>query len=128
MFFNENQFDGNKQACGQIMTQHGDSNRWISDDQSYSLPSDTDFLDPRAVIDRGEQDETARSYTNSISLLYVSQPSDLAATSLVSSGLSPTSASRDDSTSSKLLLLSNLRRTPLKGISRGLEPFKVENS
>src|ERR1700720_4274008 len=63
---------------------------------------------------------------DSISLLYDSQLSDLAATSLVSSGLSPTSASRDDSTSSKLLLLSNLRRTPLKGISRGLEPFKVD--
>jgi hypothetical protein len=45
------------------MTQHGDGNRWISDDQSYDLASDTDFLDPRAVIDRGEQDETARSYT-----------------------------------------------------------------
>ena len=34
---------------------------------------------------------------------------DLAATSLIGSGLSPTSASRDESTSSKLLLLSNLR-------------------
>jgi hypothetical protein len=54
VFFNENQFDGNKQACGQIMTQHGDSNRWISDDQSYSLPSDTDFLDPRAVKDSAQ--------------------------------------------------------------------------
>src|ERR1700731_2420528 len=62
---------------------------------------------------------------DSISLLYESQPSDLAATSLVSSGLSPTSARRDDSTSSKLLLLSNLRRTPVRGISLGVESFMV---
>src|SRR5437588_11145135 len=44
------------------MTQHGDGNRWISNDQSQSLPSDTDFLDPCAVIDPGEQDETAWPY------------------------------------------------------------------
>ena len=31
-------------------------------DQSQSLPSDTDFLDPCAVIDPGEQDETAWPY------------------------------------------------------------------
>jgi hypothetical protein len=56
-FFNENEFNRRKQACRQVMTQHGDGDRWISNDQSQSLSSDTDFLDPCAVIDLGEQDE-----------------------------------------------------------------------
>src|SRR5712664_2417440 len=44
------------------MAQHRDSEHWISNDQSQNLPSDADFLDPGAVIDRGEQAETARTY------------------------------------------------------------------
>ena len=44
------------------MTQHGDGNRWVSNDQSQNLPLDADFLDPGTVIDRGEQAETARPY------------------------------------------------------------------
>jgi hypothetical protein len=36
------------------MTQHSDGDRWISDDESQRFPSDADFLDPGAVIDRGE--------------------------------------------------------------------------
>src|SRR5216684_7326489 len=63
---------------------------------------------------------------DSISFLYESQLSNLAASSLIGSGLSPTSARRDDSTSSKPLVLSNLRRTPVKGISRGVESFMVD--
>jgi hypothetical protein len=62
VFFNEDKLNGRKQACRQVMTQHGDSNRWISNYQSQSLPSDTDFFDPRAVIDAGEQNEVARPY------------------------------------------------------------------
>src|SRR5207248_9857661 len=61
-FFKENEFNGREQPCGQVMTQHGDGNRWISNGQSQSLRSDTDFLDPRAVIDPSEQDETAWPY------------------------------------------------------------------
>ena len=50
------------------MTQHGDGNRWVSNDQSQNLPSDADFLDRGTVIDRGEQAETTRAY---VRLLYV---------------------------------------------------------
>src|SRR6266436_474268 len=44
------------------MTQHGDGNRWIPNYQSQSLPSNTDFLDPCAVIKASEQCKAARPY------------------------------------------------------------------
>src|SRR6185295_5888409 len=57
---------------------------------------------------------------DSTSALYDSQLSNFAGRSSITSGFSPTSASNADTSSSKLFLLSNLRRTPLNGISRGL--------
>src|SRR4030095_15597548 len=57
---------------------------------------------------------------DSTSALYHSQLSNLAGRSSIISGFSPTSASNADTSSSKLFLLSNLRRTPLNAISRGL--------
>jgi len=62
VFFNEDKFNGHKQACRQIMTQHGDGDRCIANDQSQSLPSDADFLDPCAVIKASEQCKAARPY------------------------------------------------------------------
>src|SRR3954454_15917234 len=58
---------------------------------------------------------------DSTSALYDSQLSNCAERSSIFSGFSPTSASSADTSSSKGFLLSNFRRTPLKGISRGLE-------
>src|SRR4029453_1664355 len=58
---------------------------------------------------------------DSTSALYDSQLSNFAGSSSIISGFSPAAASNALPTSSKRFLLSNLRRTPLKGISRGLE-------
>ena len=108
------------------MTQHGDGDRWISDDQPNSLPSDPDFLNPRAVIDSREQCEIARSQMR---LNFVSErvPAVNLGRKLVNRQRFIAYIGEEGcNTSSKPLLLSNLRRTPVKGISRGVESFMVD--
>src|SRR5262249_33321569 len=60
--FDQDELDGRKEACGQVMTYHRNRQERIPDDQPHDLLPDADLLDPRAVIDDGEENEPTRAH------------------------------------------------------------------